>query len=198
MPRVKRKAPYNPAKPEKTEKLYDRRATDFNRGLASHVTPIEIDDPIEAGAKLIAMRNLRSDPLARLHSRNEIDEAQYYGGRAFQRDFELAERGPQAIDPSKEYVDGGQMPEPITESQQKAAQQLALVYKDLGQDGSAITHDVLIHSRSIEDIAIMRGALTEVRYYHRRFRECLDSLAKVYGLANEDSDRRRVALIPPC
>jgi hypothetical protein len=34
------------------------------------------------------------------------------------------------MDPSKEFVDGGMMPEPITEAQQKAARQLAVVYKE--------------------------------------------------------------------
>ena len=46
----------------------------------------------------------------------QIDEAQYQGGRAFQDDWEKAERGPQAVDPTREYVDGGQMREPITEA----------------------------------------------------------------------------------
>jgi hypothetical protein len=37
--------------------------------------------------------------------------------RAFQFDWETAERGARAIDPTKEAVDGGQMPEPITDGQ---------------------------------------------------------------------------------
>jgi hypothetical protein len=47
-----------------------------------------------------------------LHDRRQIDEAQYYAGRAFQRDFEACERGPCAIYPSKEAVDGGAFQNP--------------------------------------------------------------------------------------
>src|SRR5690348_15837128 len=116
MARTKRRQPYNPA-------AHDRRATDLLRN--ARVAPLEVDDPMELGGKLIVMRSTRDDPLADLHARGQIDEAQYRGGRAFQEDFEAAERGPRAIDPSKEAVDGGLMPEPITEAQRKAAKQLA-------------------------------------------------------------------------
>jgi len=179
--RAKRRQPYDP------NKAHDRRATDLNRGIGQHVTPVEVDDPMEAGGKLIVMRSTRDDPLADLHARRMIDEAQYHSGRAFQHDFETAERGPRAIDPAKEYVDGGMAPEPITEAQRKAARQLAVVYRALGQDGSAITHDVLVHNKTRAQIAESRG-LSGRRwdeYFGTRFRECLDCLAVVYGFAQE-------------
>src|SRR6185369_9435523 len=98
-----------------------------------------------------------NDPLAGLHARQFIDDAQFWGGRSFQRDFELAERGPKAIDPSKEAVDGGLMPEPITESQQRAAHKLAEVYGALGPDLSALLHDVLIGGMTRAELAAKRG-----------------------------------------
>ena len=179
MARPKRRQPYDPSK------AHDRRATDLNMGIGQHVAPIEIDDPMEAGGRLIVMRSTRDDPLADLHVRKMIDEAQYHAGRAFQYDFEAAERGPRAIDPSKEAVDGGQMPEPITEAQRKAARQLGVVYRALGQDGAALTHDVLIHSKTRSQIASSRGLVGKrwEEYYGMRFRECLDCLALVYGFA---------------
>jgi hypothetical protein len=100
MARIKR-TPYDPSK------AHDRRTTDLLRNAM--VAPIIVDDPLEMGSKLVVMRSLRNDPLAGLHSRQFIDDAQFWGGRSFQRDFEAAERGPKAIDPSKEAVDGGQM-----------------------------------------------------------------------------------------
>lgn len=147
----------------------------------------EVDDPLEMGGKLIVMRNTRNDPLAALHVRKQIDEAQYHGGRAFQHDFETAERGPRAIDPSKEAVDGGQMPEPITEAQRKAAKRLAGVYGKLGADGSALAHDVLIHGKTHRQIAEARGLIGErwEKYFGMRFQECLECLAKFYGFAME-------------
>ena len=181
MARTKRRAPYDPSK------AHDRRAAESNRGVEHHLTPKEVDDPYEAGGKIIVMRSTRDDPLADLHARHMIDEAQYHAGRAFQHDFETAERGPRAIDPSKEYVDGGALPEPITEAQRASTRQLAIVYRALGADGSAIVHGVLVHNRTRKQIAESRG-LTGKRweeYFGIRFRECLDCLARVYGFAME-------------
>jgi hypothetical protein len=131
------------------------------------------------------LRSMRDDPLARLHDRGHIDEAQYHAGRSFQHDFEIAERGPQAIDPSKEFVDGGKLPEPITEQQRKAVMRLNRAEGKLGADGSALTHDVLIQGKTITVIALSRGLRGErwEKYFGMRFRECLETLAVVYGLA---------------
>jgi hypothetical protein len=176
MARTKRRQPYDPA-------AHDRRTTDLLRN--AQVAPIEVDDPLELGGKLIVMRSTRDDPLADSHARGQIDEAQYQAGRAFQLDFETAERGPQAIDPSKEAVDGGMMPEPITEAQRKAAKQLAVAYRALGQDGAALAHDVLVHGKTRVQVAAARGLSGRrwEEYFGMRFRECLDRLAVVYGFA---------------
>lgn len=151
------------------------------------VASIEVDDPmgLEPGDKIVTVRSLRDDPLARLHDRGQIDEAQYQGGRAFQHDFEIAERGPQAIDPSKEYVDGGRLPEPITERQRKAVVRLNGAERKLGADGSAIAHDVLIKGYTISKVAQSRGLQGErwEKYFGLRFRECLETLAVVYNFA---------------
>jgi hypothetical protein len=149
---------------------------------------------MELGGKLIVMRSTRDDPLADAHARNQIDEAQYRGGRAFQEDFETAERGPRAIDPSKEAVDGGMAPEPITEAQRRAARQLAVVYRTLGQDGSALAHDVLVHMKTRKQVAESRGLAGKrwEEYYGMRFRECLNCLAKIYGFATEPTGKRRI------
>jgi hypothetical protein len=139
----------------RSDRAQDRRATDLLRN--AQVAPLEVDDPMEMGGKLIVMRSTRDDPLADLHARHMIDEAQYRAAGSFQGDFETAERGPKAIDFTREAVDGGQMPEPITEAQRKAAKQLAVVYRALGQDGAALTHDVLVHSKTRAQVAASRG-----------------------------------------
>jgi hypothetical protein len=164
-------------------KRIDRQASDLVRGAI--VSPAVVDDPHEAGAKIVVARSLRDDPLARLHVRKQIDDAQYHGGRAFQRDFSIAERGPQAIDTTKEAVDGGKSPEPITEAQRKAAGRLNRVYRALGHDGSAITHSVLVNGQTGRQIAEARGLSGRrwEEYFGQRFRECLDRLAIEYGFA---------------
>lgn len=146
---------------------------------------IEVDDPYELGAKTVAERNIKNDPLANLHARHQIDEAQYHAGRAFQHDFEIAERGPRAIDPSKEAVDGGRIPEPITEQQQKAVGRLNRAGRALGADGSGLIHAVLIGRQTCSQVAGARGLSGErwEKYFGMRFRECLECLAVVYGFA---------------
>ena len=163
------------------------RSSEISLGVQGFLAPLQIDDPIETGAKMDSVRSTRDDPLADLHARHMIDEAQYQAGRAFQHDFETAERGPRAIDFTREAVDGGLMPEPITEAQRASGRQLAIVYRALGQDGSAIVHGVLVHNRTRKQIAESRGLVGKrwEEYYGMRFRECLDCLALVYGFSME-------------
>ena len=168
MARTKRRKPYDPAK------AHDRRSRDLPRN--AEVASVEIDDPmaLDPGDRIVTLRSLRNDPLARLHSRRQIDEAQYQGGRAFQNDWEKAERGPQAVDPSREYVDGGQFREPITEGQRKAALRLNRIERELGADGSALVHNVLVDGMTMQQVGQRRGLVTQRRkdYFSGRFQEC--------------------------
>lgn len=181
MPRAKRRKPYDPAK------AHDRRSQDLPRN--AEVATVEVDNPLalEPGEKIVALRSIRNDPLARLHSHRQIEDAQYQAGRAFQNDWEKAERGPRAVDPTREYVDGGQIREPITESQRKAVLRLNRAERELGADGSALVHDILVHGLTMAQIGEKRGLRTQrwKDYFARRFCECLDRLALIYGFATE-------------
>jgi hypothetical protein len=181
VPRIKRKRPHDPAR------VHDRRSRDLTRN--AQVAAVEVDDPmgLEPGDKIVTLRSIRNDPLGRLHSHRQIDEAQYQGGRAFQDDWEKAERGPQAVDPGREYVDGGQMREPITERQRKAVLRLNRVERELGADGSTLVHEVLISGMTVQQIGQRRGLSSQrwIDYFARRLQECLDRLALIYGFATE-------------
>jgi hypothetical protein len=171
----------------KSAKVHDRRSRDLPRN--AEAAAIEVDDPLglEPGDKIVTLRSIRNDPLARLHTHRQIDEAQYQGGRAFQDDWERAERGPQAVDPTREYVDGGRMREPITEGQRKAVLRLNRAERELGADGSVLVHEVLILGMTMEQISQRRGVGGQrwIDYFAKRFRECLDRLALIYGFATE-------------
>jgi hypothetical protein len=82
------------SKSHRLAKIYDRRSRDLT--LNAEVAEVEVDDPLslDLGEKIVVLRSIRNDPLGRLHSHHQIDEAQYRGGRAFQNDWERAERGP--------------------------------------------------------------------------------------------------------
>jgi hypothetical protein len=173
-------------------KLQERRTHDLSRNV--EVASVEVDNPLglEPGDKIVALRSIRNDPLGRLHSHRQIDEAQYRAGRAFQDDWERAERGPQAVDPGRDYVDGGQGREPITEGQRKAVLRLNRAERELGADGSALVHDVLVRGMTMDQVG-QRRCLQSQRwkdYFSRRFQECLDRLALLYGFATEASQRK--------
>ena len=181
MRRAKRNKPHNPAR------IHDRRSRDLPRN--AEVAAVEVDDPLalEPGEKIVTLRSIRNDPLGRLHSYRNVDEAQYQGGRAFQADWEKAERGPRAVDPTREYVDGGRTREPITEGQRKAVLRLNRAERELGADGSVLVHAVLILGLTMEQVGQRRGLRGQrwIDYFSRRLRECLDRLALIYGFATE-------------
>ena len=174
-------------KQNKPARIHDRRSLDLPRNAV--VAAVEVDDPLalEPGEKIVTLRSIRNDPLGRQHSHRQIDEAQYQGGRAFQADWEKAERGPQAVDPTREYVDGGRAREPITEGQRKAVLRLNRAERELGADGSALVHEVLILGMTMEQVGHRRGLRGQrwIDYFARRFRECLDRLSLIYGFATE-------------
>src|SRR5258708_14272425 len=97
MARAKRNKPHTPAK------AHDRRSRDLPRN--AEVAAIEVDDPLalEPGEKIVTLRSIPNDPLARMHTHPQIAEAQYQGRRAFLYDWAKAERRPPALDPTKEY-----------------------------------------------------------------------------------------------
>jgi hypothetical protein len=78
---------------------HDRRSTDTL--AAGEYAAVVVDDPYEQGGKLSTLRQLRNDPLARLHSHRQIDDAQFAAGRAYQNDREIAERGAQGHRPEQ-------------------------------------------------------------------------------------------------
>jgi hypothetical protein len=178
------RSPYDPAK--SGPQVHDRRARDANRGQAAHLVEAEVDDPFEEGSKISVLRSTRDDPLADQLARGHIDDAQFLAGRQFQKDFEIAERGPKAIALS-EAVDGSPSQESLTDAQLKAGKALSRCYGALGKDGSILAHDMLISSMTLRQIAISRGMPGREweRYLGRRVHEVLNCLAVVYGFSSE-------------
>jgi hypothetical protein len=186
MARAKRRQPYDP------NKVHDRKATDLLRNAL--VAPVEIDDPfaLEAGEKIVVMTSVR-DMLPALRARRAIDEAQYYAGREFERFFYQTNSGLKAINLENPYVDCSFVPVTVTDAHCDAVEELKRADRALGLEGSTLIRNVLIHGMSFIQIAALRGMTSEVevKYIGKRFRECLDTLARHFGFANEDSDRRR-------
>lgn len=169
----------NPAHP------HDRRSTDTL--AAGQYASIDVDDPYgQRGDKITVLRQLRCDPLGRLHSHRQIDDAQFHAGRAYQRDWEVAEQGAKAIDPTKEAVDGGRLPEILPDKQIEARNRLILVRAVLGRRMAAVVDAVLIEGSTIEKISHSQSE-TWLKFYGRMFRQGLDELAVEYRFADKKS-----------
>lgn len=164
------------------------------RRVRDDVAEIEVDDPqaSTAGQKIRVQRQLRGDPLARLHDRRQIDEAQYRAGRAFQRDCEAATRSVRSLDLTRERVDGGAPGEPLTQAQVRARKRLTELEHVLGRTMHRVAQAVLVDGLSIETIAVQlfdRAGEASAKYYGRLFRDALDLLAAEYGLRSVRSSR---------
>lgn len=194
--RRRRGAPYNPALAEYQQqqrdadeaKRKDRRTRDLLRN--AQVATDEVDDPlgINPGDKIVVLRSTRHDPLFDMKAKNQIDQCAYVAGRHWQKAYESAELGAvRAIDPSKEAVDGGRLPEVLTKTQMAGMQDMRAARECLGAEGHQLMVDILGNGWSIKQAAVARGRYSddERRYVGRRFKECLASLAKRFGYSNE-------------
>lgn len=175
MPRAKLKAAKQAGANKAT--VHDRRSTDLPKN--ARVAPVEIDDPLEPGSKIIAFRSI-TGPLEFLRAHNHIDEAQYNAGRQLQGYYEQSEiGGVKAIDPAKEAVDGGRMAETLTEQVQRAIQEVIRLEKALGMEGASLARQILCFGYSIQKCAELRGMHGKRfnEYVGIRFREVLETLA---------------------
>lgn len=161
--------------------IYDRRSTDTLD--AGQYASIEIQDPYNPEDMIVVLRQLRGDPLGRLHAHRQIDDAQYQGGRAYQRDWEVAERGARAIDPTKEAVDGGPISEPLTVKQMECRNRLIRVRQVLGRKSALVVDMVVIAGQQINQL-IPEDRQVWRRHYAHVLRCGLDELAIEYGFAS--------------
>lgn len=171
---------YNPG-----EQAHDRTSRDLLRN--AQVAAVEVEDPYDGG-RIVVLRSTRHDPLADMKSKKQIDQCDYVAGRHWQAAWENAEiGGVRAIDPGKEAVDGGRLPEVLTDQQRRAVVDLKNAREALGREGNQLVCDVLGAGMSISQAAVARGLSSEAdrKYTGKRFRECLSTLAVRFGYASK-------------
>lgn len=165
----------------------DRKANDLL--INAQVVAVEVDDPygLEFGQKIVVLRSTRNDPLADMRSRGQIEQSDYMAGRHWQNAHENSQIGSiKAIDPSKEAVDGGVgFPDMLSDRQRKGASDVDAARVALGPVGNALVSDVLADGLTISAAAKKRGSVSERdrRFLGARFRECLSTLAVLFGMA---------------
>lgn len=120
------------------------------------LSPADVDDPYEPGAKLRVIRNLREHPIATLHHNGRISESQRIAAELFRSKYELSVLGAaKAIDYTKERVDGGKLSEPLSERSQEAFQWLNNVarYPSIGKVGFSILVAICGEGKGIAETA---------------------------------------------
>lgn len=162
--------------------IHDRLSADLP--INSMVAPDVVDDPYERGVKLRLIRSVRDDPLAGMLSRGWIPQHEYAAGRKWQAMHEASTIGCiSAIDPTKEAVDGGRIPDVLTDHQAKAMKALRAAREALGLRDSVYVADILGERLTLAQCAARHGLVGErgINYIGRRFRDALDTLAELWG-----------------
>ena len=116
--------------------------------------------------------------------------AQYKARRAYQGDYERAERGARAIDPSKEVVDGGLAVDPLPISQMTARNKLIEIERILEHYLVRILQAVLVHGAELRSLAASQSREDKAQI-GRMFRMGLELLAVQYGFSQRDYHRKR-------
>ena len=127
------------------------------------------------------------DSLADHFARGRIGQAQFWAGREFQKHFGIADRRSEDRAYTLDHLER-ERPGTLTDDQLAAWKWLAKCYRQLGADGSALVHDVLVRAMTAKQIVESRGRTGQEweRYFTRRFWECLNTLAAVYGFSKRE------------
>lgn len=137
--------------------------------------------------KIKAAVNVRESAVGTLAARKLIDEAQAEAAVRFRRNWEATGgAGAQAIDYSKDKVDGGKIADPIDISQMRAARKLAEAERTLGERNYELVRSVCGEGKAMTELfTSKRDRLTATD----NLRASLDDLARIWGIAVAASDR---------
>lgn len=158
--------------------IHNRQSTDLP--INSLVAFAVVDDPYSVnGERIAVVRSIRDDILAAMLSRDEIDQAQYDAGRLYEKYAEQSEIGNvQAIDPSKEEVDGGGWFEPVSDRQIDAVRALSEAARVLGPKGEGLVRWVLVRRKPFSALGLSVRATSQARVM---FFTYLEILAEFWG-----------------
>ncbi len=167
---------------KQTETIHDRLAevpAQQRQGIVQDL----VENPYKHGETIRVIRATKDDPLAGLHARGWIDTAQLSAGRIWQRHWENAAIGAvKAVDTTREPVDGrGPTPAAFTDRQRKACMELRQAAIMLGYEGDRLVREILGERHQLTVVAIRHGR--GKKYIGQRFREALETLAKMWMLA---------------
>jgi hypothetical protein len=149
-----------------------------------------ISDPLEPGQRYSAVVNVRESSIDHMASRGRINTAQSEAGQRFRKLWEQAAVGRnQAMDTTKEFVDGGGLMDPISDALVKASVELNKILRVAGPVGSQLLIAIVGEGARIEDTAkgwskaggAVKGERAE-GYVTARMIEALDDLVRFWKL----------------
>lgn len=149
-----------------------------------------VDDPMEPGNRYLATVNVRESSIDHMYSRGRIDASQKQAGDRFRKLWELASVGRnQAMDTTKEPVDGGGSGDPISDDLIRASSELSRIMRLVGAVGTQLLVSLVGEGKRVEDVAknwsraggIVSGRRAE-GYVTGRMVEALDDLVRLWKM----------------
>jgi hypothetical protein len=139
-----------------------------------------VDDPIEPGARLQAVVNLKESPLDHWRASGHVDAAQYAAGDRFRRLWESARQsGARAFDFTRPRVDGRAQAGADPMRTASALRGLAEIETLLGRRSFRLVSAMIGERKFPADLFAEE---TERKYAARRVRDALGELAEAWGM----------------
>jgi len=147
----------------------------------------ELDGERTIPRKIEAAVNVRESAIGTLAARKLIDQGQAEAATRFRKHWEATGgAGAQAIDYSRDKVDGGRIVDPIDIGQMQAARRLAEAESVLGERNYELVRRVCGEGAAMTEMFISkRERLTATD----NLRASLDDLARIWGIAVKASSR---------
>ena len=129
-----------------------------------------------------AQFNMRESYVGMIYAQGAIDDAEKWAADQIRRHYEaLGASGASAMDYTREFVDGGQIAQSITDAQLVSSRVLKEAYTVLGPAGFDLTIRLAGDGVFVNEMSANEGMR---RYLSIRFRECLETLAVHWGKKN--------------
>lgn len=129
---------------------------------------------------IMAEVNLRESAITTMHARELIDDAQAAAAVRFRRNWEaMGGKGAGAIDYSKEPVDGGRMPETVTDKHLVAGRELHACRLALGIRGFKLVSQVCGEGYQVSELFAEKRAQLSAMDALRGY---LDDLAELWNI----------------
>lgn len=145
----------------------------------------KVDGP--DGDPIVVLKTRRADLLGNMLARGQIAQYQFAAGERLQNAFEAFEtNGLKSMDFAKPFVDGSgaRGASLLSNRELRAADDIRKARSVIGRTGFNLMRRVLCERKTLEQVVKENGETSSIAHKHMGwfFRDCLNSLAEIYGL----------------